>query len=383
MHIAFLTPEYPHPSISHSAGIGTSIKNLVDALLLKNIQVSIFIYGQQKDEVLLENNLNIYIIKHKKYTFFTWYFYRKHVQNYIQKIIRSQKIDLLEAADWTGITAFMSFKIPLILRFHGSDAYFCKLENRKQKLKNYLFERLALKNANAFIAPTNFAGELTREIFHLKNKPLKTIHYGIDINKFQNPNYEDFEKGLIVYVGTIIRKKGVLELPEIFKLVLQQSPKSKLLLIGGDSPDIFTKSDSTWQLFQDTTNIEILNKIQYLGKLTYNEIQMYLSNANVCVFPTFAETLGMVTIESMSMQKAVVTSDFGWTNELIVDKESGFLVDPKNHQQFANKIISLLDDKQLTLQIGVKARKRVEQIFDINEIVNQNISFYKLIINKK
>ncbi|MBC7641255.1 MAG: glycosyltransferase family 4 protein [Flavobacterium sp.] len=383
MHIAFLTPEYPHPSVSHSAGIGTSIKNLVDALLKNNVQVSVFIYGQGNDEVLLEDNLSIYIIKQKKFSFFTWYFYRKYIQNYIQKIIINKKIDLLEAPDWTGITAFMSFKIPLIIRFHGSDAYFCKLENRKQKLKNYWFEKLALSRANAFIAPTNYAGELTKKIFNLKNKLVKTIYNGIDANKFQNPSYLDFDQGLVVYIGTIIRKKGVLELPEIFRLVLQQKPKSKLLLIGGDSPDIFTKSDSTWQLFQDSTNIEVLNKIQYLGKLTYDEIQMHLGNANVCVFPTFAETLGMVTIEAMSMQKAVVTSDFGWTNELIADKESGFLVDPKNHQEFANKIISLLNDKQLTLQIGVNARKRVEQIFDINEIVNENISFYKLIINKK
>ena len=80
--------------------------------------------------------------------------------------------------------------------------------------------------------------------------------------------------------------------------------------------------------FQDND----LRSVTYLGKIPYHEVQQYIKKAHVCVFPSFAETLGMVTIEAMAMQKPVVNTKIGWAKELIVDGESGFLVYPKNHQ---------------------------------------------------
>ncbi len=160
MKIAFLTSEYPHSKTSHSGGLGTSIKNLAEALVKQKVEVFIFIYGQKSTEIFTDNGLKFYFIEDKKYRFGKWYFYRKHIQNYINKVIISEEINIIEAPDWTGITAFMKFKVPLIIRFHGSDTYFCHLEERKQKLKNYFFEKLAINGATAFIAPTKFAGPL-------------------------------------------------------------------------------------------------------------------------------------------------------------------------------------------------------------------------------
>ena len=66
MHIAFLTPEYPHERISHSAGIGTSIKNLVTTLVQKGILVSVFVYGQEEDAVFNKDGVTIHLIKKKE-----------------------------------------------------------------------------------------------------------------------------------------------------------------------------------------------------------------------------------------------------------------------------------------------------------------------------
>lgn len=380
MHIAFLTPEYPHEHATHAAGIGTSIKNLVVALVQKRITVSVFVYGQAGDAVFIEDGVKIHLIKSKNYKVFGWYLHRKFIQNYLSNFIVSDSIDLLEAPDWTGITAFMNFKIPVVIRFHGSDTYFCHLEKRKQKRKNFWFEKLAIQSAKGFIAPTAHAGAVSKELFGITNKTIKTIHYGLELDKFNNPYPENYKKGLILYIGTIIRKKGVLELPAIFNLVFQHCAEARLVMIGGDSYDIATQSRSTWELLEKQLHKEDRDKVTYLGKIPYQEVQEYIKNAHVCVFPSFAETLGMVTIESMALQKPVVNTNIGWAKELIIDAESGYLVYPKDHNKYADKIMALLEDSDLASKMGKKARKRTEDIFDIKKIATQNIQFYKSMI---
>lgn len=383
LHIAYIVSHYPHKAFGHDGGLGTSVYNLVEKLNMLDHKVSVFVYSQKKEFILEEGNITFYSLTDSNATFFKFYFNRKKIEKFIKETIFKKEINIIEAPDWTGITAFMNFKIPVVIRFHGSDAYFCHLEKRKQKPKNYWSEKLALNSANAFIAPTTFAGELSKIIFKLKNDEIKTIHHGLELQNFTNDFPAVFQKGMILYVGTLIRKKGALELPAIFNKVRKKFPEAKLILIGSDAPDIKTSSASTWQLMQDQLKEnDDLTNVEYLGKMPYNEVVNYIRKANVCVFPTFAETLGMVTIESMAMKKAVVNSNIGWSQELIIDGESGYLVHPGDHDLFANRISDLLDNDTLCLKIGEQARKRVEAKFDINKLVTENIEFYKKVINQ-
>ncbi len=382
MHIAFLTPEFPHELVAHAAGIGTSIKNLAEALTQKEVKVTVIVYGQAENAQLEENGVAIHILKSKKYRFLGWYLHRKYIQDYVNDLIATEKIDLIEAPDWTGITAFMKLKAPLVIRFHGSDTYFCHLEKRKQKKKNFWFEKLAVTGAQGFIAPTAYAGRVSKELFGIKNKTVQTIHYGLALEDFQNPNPTHFDNGLLLYIGTIIRKKGVMELPAIFNIVRTKFPEAKLVLIGGDASDVATGTASTWELLQQSFDSNDLKMVIYLGKIPYHEVQQYIMKAHVCVFPSYAETLGMVTIESMALQKPVVNTSIGWAQELMVDADSGFLVHPADHQQFANRILTILEQPQLGIEMGKNASIYVQEHFDIDKIVEQNIQFYKSILKK-
>lgn len=380
MHIAFLTPEYPHPKVTHSAGLGNSIKNLAEALVAKGIEVTLFIYGQSQATVFNERGINFHFIENKSYSWGKWFFHRKYIQNYCNEIIKTHKIDLIEAPDWTGVTAFMNFKVPLVIRFHGSDTYFCHLEQRQQKIKNRLFETLAVRKAKGYIAPTKYAGAVSAKLFGLAPNKIKTIPYGLDLKRFQNNSPLQFEKGLLLYIGTVIRKKGVFELPLIFEKVVQQFPQAKLVIIGGDSADIQTGKASTWSLVEQQFTKAALLRVSYLGKIPYSEVQTYIKNANVCLFPTYAETLGMVTIEAMAMQKPVVNSNIGWAQELMEDGKSGFLVHPSNHDEFAKKINAILQDDSLYLKMGKEANQFVATKFDIDKVALLNIDFYSTII---
>jgi len=379
MHIGFLSSEYPHAKLNRTGGLGTSIKNLALELTKKGIAVSVFVYGQDSDEVLTDGGISIYKIAYKRYSAFGWYLYRKYINKYINKIIVTHKIDVIEAPDWTGITAFMKFKCPHIIRLHGSDAYFCNLENRKQKYKNYFFEKKALLGADKIVSVSDFTAKKTNKIFGI-NKCKEVIHNGINTFSFKPIDVAVHENQLL-YFGTIIRKKGVLELAHAFNLVLEKNPNATLLLLGKDVVDVFEKQ-STLELFFNILSEKAKTKVTHLQEVHYTEVASIIAKANLITLPSFAEAFPMTWLEAMGMEKALVTSNVGWANEMMIDGETGFTIDPKNHIDYANKIEMLLGDADLARQCGKKARECVLEKFDAQLIVEQNITFYELIIQK-
>ncbi len=130
---------------------------------------------------------------------------------------------------------------------NGTDAYFCALENRKQKFKNRFFEREALKKADRIISVSDFTGRKTMEILNLE-RDYKVIPNSISIENFK-PADIAHEANRILYFGTLIRKKGVLELAEIFNEVVKQNKDARLILAGRDVVDIFEQV-STLELFK-------------------------------------------------------------------------------------------------------------------------------------
>jgi len=379
MHIGFLLPEYPHQKITTScAGIGTSSQNIVLGLLKENHKVSVFIYGQECNEVIEEGPLTIHKIKRNQFKYFGFYLYRKQLNSYINRIVSEDKINVLEAVDWTGITAFMKFNIPHILRLHGTDAFFCNLDKRPQSKKNYFFEKLAYKNAAAVIGVSNFVLELSNKIFNTKKVGV-VIPNGLFFENIPTYNNIMIEDNSILYFGSIIRKKGILELAHIFNKVVLEKPNAKLSFLGIDVPDVQTKT-STIDMFKDLLTKEALNNFTYLGVVPYNELTKIIAKTQICVFPSLAESFGMVTIEAMYLKKAIVNTNYPWAKEIIKNEEMGFLEDPKNHNNFANKIIQLLEDKSLCKQIGERANKEVIDNFSVKGITEKNIAFYKKMI---
>lgn len=377
MHLAFLTPEYPHPRVNRSGGIGTSIKNLAEGLIQDNHKVTIFVFGQNEDTRFTEDNINFHLIKTKTFKFLGWYLQRKAIARYINKIVISETIDAIEAPDWTGITAFMKLKCPVVIRCHGTDAYFCNLEKRPQKKKNFLLEKQALKVADYILSVSRFNAEETTRIFQLK-KDIEVIHNGINIDHFSPA--EAYQKNTILYFGTIIRKKGVLELPGILNKVIEIHPNIQFRVAGKDATDVFERS-STITLMKKAMSKTLLQNTTWLGELDYKSMREEIANAHIIVLPSFAEAFPMTWLESMAMQKALVTSNIGWANELMIHGETGFMEDPKHHHELAQHILNLLKDDDLALQLGKEARSRIKKDFSIQDITTQNIDFYTRIVS--
>jgi L-malate glycosyltransferase len=373
MHIGFLTPEFPHNETNNSGGLGSSIKNLVQGLLKEGVKVSVFIYGQKKNKLINEDGLTIHLIAQRHYPVLTWWFYRKFLQNYINSYTKKHHIDLIEAPDWTGITALMNFKVPSVIRMNGSDAYFCYLEERKQKFKNRFFEKLALKNADHLVSVSKFAAKITKNIFQIE-KPIEIIPNGINAINFK-PDHSKINSNEILYFGTIIRKKGVLELAHIFNELSKKNKEIQLTLIGKDVKDIFEKK-STIELFKEIIDNQNINRIEWQEEIPYEEVSQRISKAQVIVLPSFAEAMPMTWLEAMAMEKALVTSNIGWAAEVMEDGITGYTVAPKMHKEFSDKIKELIDDPQLAKRMGSNARERILEKFSNDIVVKKNLELY-------
>ncbi len=379
MKIAFLTPEYPHVKTGNAGGIGTSIKNLAESLTALGHSVRILVYGQNLDATFDEDKIVIQQIKNIQFKGLSWYFTKKKIQKVIDGLHDAGLVDIVEAPDWTGITSFVQpIKCPIVIRLNGSDTYFCHLDNRPVKWWNRFHEKRALQKAKGHISVSQYTAVLTNQLFGL-SIPFTIIPNGIDPLLFF-PDNTVKDNNTILYFGTLIRKKGVLELPLIFNKVIVKNPNAKLLLVGRDASDIATGSASTWQLMQDLFAPEALKQVRFVAEVPYESVRTHVAKASICVFPSFAEALPVSWLEAMAMEKAIVASNIGWGPEVIQSYKEGVLVNPKNHEDFANAILELLENQTKSTIFGQNAAEKIHTVFASKLIAEQSLLFYKSII---
>lgn len=390
MKIAFLTPEYPHPKTGSSGGIGTSIKNLAIGLLAEGCSVRVLVYGQKEEGVFEDNGIVVQQIRNVKFKGLSWFLTRKKLERIINELYADAAIDLVESPDWTGITSFIQpRKCPIVIRLNGSDTYFCHLDGRPVKWSNKFHERRALEKADGLISVSQFTADVTNQVFRLK-KEFTIIPNSIDVDLFDNNGKQNSNDNIhfnndktILYFGSLIRKKGLLELPFIFNTVIRNNPDAQLILVGKDVPDIVSGTPSTWHMMKSLFTEEALRNVRYLGSVPYEAIKEHIKAASLCVFPTFAEALPVSWIEAMALQKAIVASNIGWAMEIIDDGVDGFLVNPKEHQEYANRILELLENSKMQDEFGINARKKVMLKFSTEKVAQQSWLFYKNVIKTK
>ena len=374
MNIAFLTPEYPHLDSGPSGGLGSSIKTLAHALTEAGHTVWVYVYGQSSDEYVFDGDVKLIRIRNVRFKGLSWWLTRKKIERIVNHDIRTFGIDILEVPDWTGISAWMKLNCPVVMRLHGSDTFFCDLDQRPVKWWNKIQEQTAFKQADGIIAVSRFVGKHTNRLFHTQTA-FEVIPNGIRIESFSAQN-NLATNTRILYFGTLIRKKGVLELPAIFNTIHRQLPDAELLLIGGDAPDILTHSSSTWELMKPLFSEDAVKRVRYAGKIPYAAIREQIEHAAVCVFPSFAEACPVSWLEAMAMGKAIVASNIGWAPELITDSVDGLLVHPTQHSKFATKVVELLESETMRKQFGDAARQHCIRSFDGMDIAKKSVQFY-------
>ena len=375
MHIAYLTTEYPP---HNTGGIGTSIQNLGRELVRQGHRVTVLGIGSSME--WNDEGVHVKFLGQTRVPKLGWFLNRLQVVSEINRLIADDGLEIVEAPDWMGLSAGMKLNCPLVIRCNGSDTYFGSMLGYRPRWSTYLAEKIALSQANQIVAVTRFAAERTRTLFKLK-KDIDVIPNGVNTGIYFPDSSISEDDSLILYYGSLIRKKGILDLAKIFTLVAAMDSSVRLLMVGRDSADRQSGKDSTWDLFQQLATPYALQRIEYLGAKPANEFVDLIRQSAVCVFPSYAETFGLAWAEAMACGKAVIASNIGWANEIIENGVSGVLIHPVAHKEYADAIVDLLNDPNKRKHIGQNARERVKQLFSIQRVAKLSLDWYSEIIN--
>lgn len=379
MHICFITNEYPKQGFPHG-GIGSFVKTLAHELVKNGNQVSIVgLNYEAKSEVETDNKVVIYRIGKSNIKGFSWFFNAKGINKKIKEIHIQSPISIIESSE-LGLAFLNKLQgIKYVIRLHGGHHFFAEAENRGINFWKGFQEKRSFKKADAFIAVSHYVKTHTETLLDFHNKPIAYISNPINTELFK-PLAGKEKKGSIVFAGTLCEKKGIRQLIQAFAFVKKQFPEATLEIYGRDW--LFPDGSSYKKMLEENELPQLgysANDIHFHGVVGFDEIPNKYAEAAVCVFPSHMETLGLVALEAMAMEKPVIFTNKGPGPEVIIDEKTGLLCDPHNPSDIAAKIIWVLNNQEATKIMGIAAREEVLKNFGLEVLVDKNSQFYKRI----
>ncbi|OGP66151.1 MAG: hypothetical protein A2170_00725 [Deltaproteobacteria bacterium RBG_13_53_10] len=112
-----------------------------------------------------------------------------------------------------------------------------------------------------------------------------------------------------------------------------------------------------------------------------SDVRSFLHSIDVFAFASTSEGFGQVVIEAMAAGKPVLVSKIPPLTEIVVDGESGLLVDHDNPKAFAEAIIWLLKNKEEARRIGEQGAKRVTEVFSAERMAQKTFQLYKTLLS--
>ncbi|MCY7356421.1 MAG: glycosyltransferase family 4 protein [Rudanella sp.] len=221
---------------------------------------------------------------------------------------------------------------------------------------------------------------------HLYNGPkLRVIgngsSNGIDLQYVrQTPELtkraKDLEKQLFiphnafvwVFVGRIVRDKGIAELVTAFRELARERPDSRLILVGYEEA-LNSISQKTKQL--------IINEKCIISVGFQADIRPYVSLANALVLPSYREGLPNVLLQAACLERPVVASDIVGCRDVLIEGETGLLTPPKNPVTLHDTMLRLMTDAALCEKMGQAARAHAKAHYDQQTVWQALLLAYK------
>jgi len=270
-------------------------------------------------------------------------------------------------ANWSlsGLAALMTrffHKAPYVVTVQGSDVF--KTIN-KPIIKPFI--KWSLKKASRIIALSNSLKSAVQE-FGIPAEHVVVIPNGIDISQFPMGSLEA-RQAQILYVGSLIERKGVNYLLQAMLDLKHDFPQIKLLLVG--------EGDQKQYLEEFVRQNQLAECVQFLGAQSQAAVGEIMRSSKLLILPSIEEGQGVVLVEALASGTPCIGSNVGGIPDVIT-ADVGCLFEAANVDGLKKCIKHLLEDEKTWRDTSQAARYRAEQYYDWNSLVNGIIKQYHL-----
>jgi glycogen synthase len=395
----FLTNEYP-PNVYGGAGVHV---DYLSRELAKSMPIEVRCFGDQKLE---EGNLSVRGFELDASGFTC----PKPLRSVFGAVRRCTDFnttqidaDVVHCHTWYshfgGILAKINYGLPLVLTVHSLEPL--RPWKREQLGGGYDFsvwlEKTALEMADAVIAVSSGTKADVERLFKVQPDRLHVIYNGIDLEEYRKTDSTaalikygiDPSKPFLLFVGRITRQKGIIHL---VRAIEYMEPGFQIVLCAGapDTPEIGAEMKEAVEKVK-AKRPGIIWIAEMVDKKTVRELY---SHATVFCCPSIYEPFGIINLEAMACETAVVATAVGGIKEVVVDGETGFLVsidqmdespfEPRDPDKFARdlaaRVNQLITDPELCEKFGRAGRKRAEEKFGWAAIAQETKAIYKQLL---
>ena len=310
---------------------------------------------------------------------------------FLNELIRKEgeKFDLVAVHDWLSAIAGLSIKseekdLPVVFHVHSTEQL--RTDGRGSNFITHL-ERNMAEKANRIVTVSYAMRQHLVAIGYPPDK-IAVCWNGCDPEKYDPAKVRSesvealkSEYGIhpnekvILFVGRLTGIKGVHNLIESFPTVLKEHPKTKLIILG--------KGEDQTDLERLASRLAVTRNIKFRSEWVPEDVRiLHYAMADVCVFPSFNEPFGIVSLEAMSMKKPVVVGASGVSGfrEQVIPvgpDQCGVHVDGRNSADIAWGIKEVLKDPERAEQWGENGRQRVLQYFTWNKAAEDTLAIYE------
>jgi glycosyltransferase involved in cell wall biosynthesis len=291
-----------------------------------------------------------------KNNYFSWLQLYLHSKEKNINILHSHTLDSLFDS---VLCRFFNKKIKTVHTFHYGNY-------PKLPAKYILIEKIFCRFVDKLVSVGNVQKEKIIETFKIDKKSIITVWNGVPKIKGEPSldmveQYREKDRIIIGTVCTLIEQKGLSKLIDVASEIKKRSRKALFLIAG--------EGHLRAPLEEKVRKLGLKDEVKFIGWVD-NPCYTFLPYIDIFFLPSLWEAMSVVVLEAMEAGKPVVVTDVGDNRFVIEDGVDGFLACPGKIQQMTDIIIKLIEDYELRVLIGEKARNKIREHFSVEKMVS-------------
>jgi glycosyltransferase involved in cell wall biosynthesis len=287
-------------------------------------------------------------------------------------LVRNERVEVIHAHEFTANTygSLMGqiMGVPVVATVHGKN-YFA--EQVKRRVAYRYVSRLS-----RMVAVSEDLKQFIVQRVGVAEHRVNVVYNGVDVAGLPPVNQLsairadlrlDGYDHVIGAVGSLYPVKGHIHLIKALPEILRACPKTLLLLVGQGELEQVLKAEVVKR------NLD--THVRFLG--FRSDVPALLSLFDVFVLPSLSEGLSMALLEAMAAGKPVVATKVGGNSEIVLDGDTGFLIDSESPESISDRVVQVLRDKVQAVGMGDRGRRRVHDKFSFRAMVDRYQSFYE------